>query len=66
MIKIDIKQANNLALLDELVETYMLKKEYEWRSDYINWSEKTEQEVRDYYYDLYYEALRRMGDDLLS
>lgn len=66
MIKIDIKQANNLALLDELVETYMLKKDYEWRSDYINWSEKAEQEVRDYYYDLYYEALRRMGDELLS
>ena len=58
-----IKELNNEALLDELVEAYIQKKEYEYRSDYINWSEKAEQDAYDEYWNLYHEVLRRMEEN---
>ena len=58
-----IKELNNEALLDELVEAYIQKKEYEYRSDYIHWSEKAEQAAYDEYWNLYHEVLRRMEEN---
>jgi hypothetical protein len=58
-----IKELNNEALLDILVEAYITKQEYQYRADYIKWTQELENEVVNEYWNLYHEALRRMEEN---
>lgn len=58
-----IKELNNEALLDLLVEAYITKQDYQYHVDYIKWTQELENEVVNEYWNLYHEALRRMEEN---
>ena len=58
-----INELNNEALLDEIVEAYITKQDYQDRVDYIKWTQELENEVVNEYWNLYHEALRRMEEN---